>query len=381
MKALPLIFVALIGAAILMVQWSQRRELEEQLQSLQPEEISLSNRSRTPVVSPAEILSKRESLMADLGDYVASQEGDLIELLSNATVEDLQALIAGIEENHPETLKPADPFKSGGPYSPVHWSLRTILDEMDPLAVLRSENRAESFMALTRQSPEEALQWLNSSSLSDHKRGGFMGLFHRLSMSKEPSKHLEHWKEAAEYSLHDFVLLEPTGVADLMPVVNLPQNVELRESLISSIIFSSLMEGEGLAKSRVESLGLGTEEMVDALESSEDFGSRETLEWAIALSGDTPERTLGLIDVFMGKFAVQDLAGAGEWLQKFEGSQLVRDEATKRYAAILGSTEPEAALNWIEKIQDEKTRERMKRSTLIGWEIEDPEGFAACKKR
>ena len=326
--------------------------------------------------------------MAELEKHVASQEGEvktpmsgeLIDLLSQATAEDLHALIGRIQEN-PDTLESPDPFDPRGPSDRIQWALRTLLDEMDPLAVLRSENRAESFMALIRQSPEEALQWLNSSSLSDHEREGFMGLFRRLRMSKEPSKHLEHWKDAAEYSLHDFVLLEPTGVADLMPVVNLPQNVELRESLISSIIFSSLMEGEGLAKSRMEALGLGTEEIVTALESSEDFGSKETLEWAIELNAASPERTLGLIDVFMGKFAVQDLAGAGEWLQKFEGSQLVRDEATKRYAAILGSTEPEAALNLLEKIQNKKTRDRMKRNTLIGWEIEDPEGFAEWKKR
>jgi hypothetical protein len=380
MKALPLIFVALIGAVILMIQWSHRRKLEEQLQSIQPEEISLSTRSRTRATSPAGISSKRESLMADLKKYVASQEGELIDLLSQATAEDLHALIIRIQEN-PDTLESPDPFDSRDPSDRIQWALRTLLDEMDPLAVLKSENRAESFMALTRQSPEEALRWLDSSSLSDHEREGFMGLFRRLRMSKEPSKYLEHLKEAGESSIYDLVLLEPAGVADLMPFVNLPENERLRESLISSIIFSSLMEGEGLAKSRMEALGLGTEEIVTALESSEDFGSKETLEWAIELNAASPERTLGLIDVFMGRFAVQDLEGASEWMRKFEGSQFVRDEVTKRYAAILGSTEPEVALNWIEKIQDKQAGERMKRNTLIGWEAEDPEGFAKWKRR
>jgi len=389
MKALPLIFVALIGTAILMLQLKHRRDLEEHLQSIQSKEISSSSRSRAQAASPAAISLKRENLMADLEKYVASQEDglkssmsdELINLLSGATSEDVLAIIAQIHEDHPETLKPPDPFESRGPYSSVHRALRMILDEMDPLAVLQSENRAESFMALTRQSPEEALRWLESSSLSDHERSGFMGLFHRLRMSKEPSKHLKYWKEAGKSSLHDFVLLEPAGVDDLMPVVNFPENEDLRESLISSIIYSSLIDGEGLAKSRMKALGLEPEEIVNALESSEDFGSQETLEWAIELSDEAPERALGLLDVFMGKFAVQDLEGAGKWLRKFKGSPLVRDEVTKRYVMILSITEPEAALSWIEQIRDEKTREWIKKSTLIGWEIEDPESFAEWSSR
>jgi hypothetical protein len=136
------------------------------------------------------------------------------------------------------------------------------------------------------------------------------------------------------------------------------------------------LEGEGLARSRIESLGLETVEIISSLGASEDFACRETLDWAIDLGGDTPEKTIDLSEEFMAKFAQRDLNAAADWLDDFQGHPTVKDRLTARYAMVLGATDPEAAQPWIAKIQDEKERNSVFRDTIYQWEKDDPEGFA-----
>jgi hypothetical protein len=384
LKPIALLFITFIGTAILMVQWSQRRGLEAQIRSSQSPEISLSDRSQRRHSSPAHQSSKRANLMAGLANYLAPPADrtrgvwpdNLVKLLSSATSEDLLDLISEIEKDLPG--EPEEKLR----YTSLLQSLRMFRDELDPVAVLKSENRPEAFMALARQSPVEALQWLESSSLSPAEREGFMGLFYKIRVHRDPINHLDQWKNIENsLNIDSVVLLEPAGIEGLLPVINHPENAEIRGSLITSVFYSSLLEGDGLARSRIEALGVGAEEIIASLESSEDLGSEETLEWAIDLGGETPERTYDHQDVFMGRFCVKDLDRAGQWLREFEGSPLVRDRLTNRYAMILGLVDPEAALPWIESIQDEEKRERTMRNTLYDWETEDPQSFAEWQAR
>lgn len=385
MKTLPLICVTFIGAIVLIFQWNLRIDLEKQVESARPEVVALSRRIHSSRAVSAKETFRPDEMITYLEPFLESEEAsmnlplvhELLDLLASATTEDLKAMIARIEENYPEKSK-----KRGKPHSNLIWRIKVILDELEPGTVQWAQNQRNVFLSLLKRSPEEALKWLENPSLSPVMRSSFMRIFQKRRMAKEPSKYLKHWKEVQEGRFLDgFFLLEPGGIADLLPVVNLPENTEIRKSLISSVIYSSLLEGTGLARSRAESLGLEAEELIAILEPWEDLGSEETLEWAIDLGGDTPEKTLNLQESFMARFAQKDLERAGEWLRKFEGSPLVRDEMTKRYAMVLSSVDPEATLPWIERIQNAKTRDWVNRNTLITWEFEDPEGFAEWKAR
>ncbi len=389
MKLFPHILVALVGAVILILQWSHHRDLQKQLAQSGAEKPTTSLRSQHRVTSPVELLAKREKMMTDLEQYLESgtekvarsRALDLLALIPEATAEDLSTLITRIEQNDPSSPGLDDTIQFDSRTS-LLWTLKLLQSELNPSLVLRSENRPEAFMSLARKSSNEALAWLEASNLTPEERKGFMGLFRQVRLSQDPAKHLEAWKEENLFPFSDnVVLLESGGIPDLLEVVHEPENSEIRDQLISSIIYSSLLEEKGLARTRVESLDLEASEIVAILEPLEDLGSEETLEWAISLGGEEPEKTLNLQESFMAKFAQTDLEGAAKWLKEFDGSALVRDEMTKRYAMVLSAVDPEAALPWIERVENPITREWVKGNLLITWEIDDPEGFARWQKQ
>ena len=384
MKFLPHILVALLGTAILVVQLIARQDLQEDLRRVEEGwEAGPALRSRSKMSSGATQV-KHEEMMEKLEGYLMSGKrskhssglNEMIDIVAEATADDLQAVIEELERFDPQTSE----IEAEYYFTILH--LKTLRDELDPMVGLRLENRREAFEVLVRRSPEQALEWFESANLSSQDRETFWNAYQWRMFSRDPLKEPGDWEMFREMPMESGrFFFDSTMITELVSAVNNPEHEKIREDLISTIIYSSLMEGDGLARSRADTMELTLEELLPVLSTLEDYGSRETLEWAIDLGGESPEKALGLQDVFLSKFAQQDLAGAAEWLNNFEGALVVRDKLTERYAMVLSCVDPESALEWCAQVQDEERREWVTRNTLVTWEIEDPKGYAEWKAR
>ena len=384
MKFWPHLSVALVGTAILVVQLVARQDLLEDLRRVEEgEEVDSSLRSRSEMSSGATEV-KHEEMMEKLEGYLMSGRrskhtsglNEIIDIVAKATADDLQVVIEELEQAQPQTPE----IEAHYFFTILH--LKTLRDELDPMVGLRLENRRGAFEVLARRSPEQALEWLESANLSSQDRETFWNEYQWRMFSRDPLKEPGQWEMFREIPMESGrFFFESSQITELVSAANNPEHAKIREDLICTIIYSSLMEGDGLARSRAEAMELTLEELLPVLSSLEDYGSRETLEWAMELGGESPEKTLDLQDVFLSKFAQQNLAGAAEWLNNFEGAPVVRDKLTERYALVLSCVDPESALAWCAQVQDRERRESVTRNTLETWEVVDPGSYAEWKAR
>lgn len=383
MKIAPLLIITFIGLASLMMQWSNNRYLQHQInEARSPENQSLSPQIQTAanrLISSTKTIKLRQQLE----DYLTALEdgernhtvSELLKILADTTAAELSTLIKEMQDHQ------GTDSNQQRRYSSLLPTLKLFRAELAPLDALESGSRLDVFAALSRQSPAKALGWLESASLPEKEHQRFLKRFHKIQVLNDPANHLDYWPEDHSFNTSPVPVIGPAEINDLLPKITEPENADIRQSLITSVLASSLLEDEGLARSRIESLGLETEEIISSLGASEDFACREILDWAIDLGGGTPEKALDLPEGLMATFAQRDLNAAADWLDEFQGHPAVKDQLTARYAMVLGATDPEAAQTWIAKIQDEKERNSVSRHTLYQWKEDDPRSFAEWQKR
>lgn len=71
------------------------------------------------------------------------------------------------------------------------------------------------------------------------------------------------------------------------------------------------------------------------------------------------------------KWAIRDVAAAGNWLREQETSP-TRNAAISAYATTVAKLDPKGALDWTKEITEQKTQDEAKRKVLTQWHHSDP---------
>lgn len=232
-----------------MIQWSKHRDLEAQISYARSFK-TLPSRSQ-PQDRPgrSEPSSKAYSLRNKLEDYLTNIENGgennslthLLTILANATPADLTNLIKDFQKDR--KIEPGRP----GRYSSLLPTLRLLHAEVAPLDALQSGKRLDAFSALSRKSPTKAIEWLVSASLSEKEYKDYLKQFTKIQILQNPAQHLDDWPANHNFNTTPVPLISSSAINDLLPEITKPENAHLKKSLVTSVLFSSLLEDEGLA--------------------------------------------------------------------------------------------------------------------------------------
>ena len=96
---------------------------------------------------------------------------------------------------------------------------------------------------------------------------------------------------------------------------------------------------------------------------------REAVEWV--QKEVSPERRGKYVSGVVAMWAYQDFQAAGEWLKGQEPSSDT-DHMISTYASTVIQIDPKASMVWADEIQDEKRKERTRKSSLREWHKADP---------
>ena len=361
------IAIALIGSVILATQNNQNTELKKELPKLENNKIQLSarnlgNRSEKapPAIGDLLEISHRTR---DHGNFDPSST--LFAELSHLTAADLATLLSSpqLEGDDDDSLQ-------------LRKQLSKLHAVLDPLGALEkasdlNEQRTH-FREVIRQSPGVAEEWLSRNDLGEAK-ASFEAEIMRARFLQAPASYLADWDSFDVFS--ETPLLSPSTFDQLARAINEPDNRDRRAGIITSLILSSVVQDPLKARERAEGLKLTFAELLPSFQemTSYNLGSPEIVEWIISFPEESAKDYQSLL---FGHFALRDLKGAAEWLNKVDPPPETKDLLLNRYAAIMSEVDPEEALNWAQKMASPTHRASTEERILISWKARSPQDAA-----
>ena len=257
-----------------------------------------------------------------------------------------------------------------------------LASEQEPEAAIASlptlEEKTMIFSNFAHANPIAAQQWLKDADLPPAIKQTMAQSLATFLLAED----VEAWLQAQR----QFQLPANRLVADLpeekIPFLeaafHAPENGDLRENILLTLVGSALMKNVDEARQQAERLDLHPHDLLGFFTNTnlfEDTNQGDLLDWMQDNGAKDPVIMESQIFDTTRRWADRDFEAAADWVLSKEPSA-TRDYAIEGFVSSVSRLDPEAAIQWTDQIQNPERQATTQEQIIEWWTGQNPDAAA-----
>ena len=257
-----------------------------------------------------------------------------------------------------------------------------LASEQEPEAAIASlptpEEKRMIFSNFAHSNPIAAQQWLKDADLPPAIKQYLARSLATFLLAEDVEAWLQAQRQFQLQAIHQDANVPDNEVPLLEAAFHAPENRDLREKILQTLLSSALVKNVGEARQQAERLDLHPHDLLGFFTNTnlfEDTNQGDLLDWMQDNGKKEPAIMETQIFSTTRRWAHRDFEAAADWLLSKEPSP-TRDYAIEGFVSSVSRLDPEAAIQWTDQIQNPERQATTQEQIIEWWTGQNPDAAA-----